>query len=322
MNDLPPHLFERLQSAAKDKLEHCGKKTKTDLIQKFNVLVNSNSNSSSNRRECRVTNLSSRQLDQCEVNVLSKGLNFATVHSDQDVIQFISNVDPIIDRISDISSQDRTNLRQKVATSVHACKKQENISKAEKQALTRLRKDKTIVIAQADKTKEPVVLDKSDYQAKVQNHLDDSNTYEKIQNNPQSKIQYKVNRLLSKLKEEKKISKQQYDRMYCSTAVTPKFYGLIKTHKENNPIRPIISFIGSPTYQISKFLSSLLTPFTNLSDCKLKNSIEAKECLKTTNLDPREILVSFDVKSLFTSIPINLARECVENCLSKNDQLL
>ena len=61
-----------------------------------------------------------------------------------------------------------------------------------------------------------------------------------------------------------------------------------------------------------KNISKLLTSFTNLSDCKLKNSTEDKEFLKTTNLEPRKIVISFDVKSLFTSIPINLARECVE----------
>lgn len=53
--------------------------------------------------------------------------------------------------------------------------------------------------------------------------------------------------------------------MYVSTAETPRFYGLIKTHKENNPIRPITSFIGSPTYKIAQFLSKILTPISDLS---------------------------------------------------------
>jgi hypothetical protein len=46
------------------------------------------------------------------------------------------------------------------------------------------------------------------------------------------------------------MSKENYDRLYCSSSSTTLFYALIKTHKENNPIRPIVSFIGSPSYMV------------------------------------------------------------------------
>ena len=90
------------------------------------------------------------------------------------------------------------------------------------------------------------------------------------------------------------------------TALTPRFYGLIKTHKLRNPIRPIISFIGTPTYQIAKMLSKILTPFTNLSDEKIKNSKTAKDKLQDIEIEDNEVLVSYDVKSLFTSVPTDM----------------
>lgn len=108
-------------------------------------------------------------------------------------------------------------------------------------------------------------MNKAEYQAKVEEHLYDDNTYKVLNKDPQKSLQTKVNKALQKLKKEQKISRQEYDHLYCSTAQTPRFYALIKTHKENNPIRPIVSFIGSPTYQISKLLSKILTPFTNLA---------------------------------------------------------
>jgi len=61
-----------------------------------------------------------------------------------------------------------------------------------------------------------------------------------------------------KLKNEGKLNADEYKSLYCNKSVTPKFYATIKTHKDGNPIRPIVSFVDSPTYKLSKFLSKLL----------------------------------------------------------------
>ncbi|XP_015439279.1 PREDICTED: uncharacterized protein LOC107194204 [Dufourea novaeangliae] len=67
------------------------------------------------------------------------------------------------------------------------------------------------------------------------------------------------------------ISKDEYHRLY----------GLPKIYKLDIPLRPIVSTIGFPTYNLAKYLTSILTPLTG------------------------DILVSFDVKSLFTNVPFN-----------------
>ena len=176
------------------------------MIRKFENLLNPSNNNISRQHQNNVTNLSSKTLDSTELNLLSKGLNFATVHTNRDVLTFIAQVDSAISDISDISYEERTNLRQKVTAAVSSNIEKSQLSKFEKLALTRLKNDDSIVVAQADKTKEAVIIDKSVYQQKVQDHLDDTNTYQKLPSNPQSQIQYRVNRALSKLKEDKKIS--------------------------------------------------------------------------------------------------------------------
>ena len=87
-------------------------------------------------------------------------------------------------------------------------------------------------------------------------------------------------------------------------------------------IRPITSFCGSPTYNTAQFLSKILTPLIELSETKLKNTLDIKQQLENIQIPVNHVLVSFDVKALFTSIPTNLATECVDKLLAENTNLL
>ena len=59
-----------------------------------------------------------------------------------------------------------------------------------------------------------------------------------------------------------------------------KFYtGLPKIHKTGFPFRPIVSFINSPFYNLSKFIAVLLTPLFGVNGFTVKNSYEFVEQL-------------------------------------------
>ena len=75
-------------------------------------------------------------------------------------------------------------------------------------------------------------------------------------------------------------------------------------------MRPIVSFCGSPTYQLSKHLAKTLKPLTDASDHKLQSTENFIDAIKTVQIPNNHRLVSFDVKSLFTSIPLQLALDC------------
>ena len=72
-------------------------------------------------------------------------------------------------------------------------------------------------------------------------------------------------------------------------------------------MRPIIDTIGSTHYGVGKFLSNLLNPLTQ-NAYNLKDSFEAADRIRGI---PQHLyedgykLVSFDVKSLFTSVPLH-----------------
>ena len=85
----------------------------------------------------------------------------------------------------------------------------------------------------------------------------------------------------------------------------PYMYGLPKTHKVGNPLRPIISNVGSVTYKLSKWLANHLSPAVGIcSDSYIKNSHDFCEKVKSLPIPSESRLVSFDVESLFTMVPV------------------
>ena len=80
-------------------------------------------------------------------------------------------------------------------------------------------------------------------------------------------------------------------------------------------MRPIVSFCGSPTYQLSKYLATILQPLTDKSRRKLQSTEDFISATKTVQITDDYKLVSFDMKSLFTSIPLQLALQCTETTI-------
>ncbi len=94
-------------------------------------------------------------------------------------------------------------------------------------------------------------------------------------------------------------------KLIDSNLITPRIYGLPKTHKEGAPLRPIVNIIGEPTYLLAKFLARKLKPLVGLLDSFVKDSSSFVNELKGLNFELNDNLVSFFVVSLYTNIPIN-----------------
>ena len=91
-------------------------------------------------------------------------------------------------------------------------------------------------------------------------------------------------------------------------------YGLIKTHKPDNPVRPIIRSIGSCSYEVSKWLAQQLSSYIGtISNSHIINSLDLVSKLSTLNVKYNYNLVSFDVKSLFTNVPVDSLLHFMKN---------
>ena len=83
-----------------------------------------------------------------------------------------------------------------------------------------------------------------------------------------------------------------------------KLYGLPKIHKIGFTLRPIISLLFTPTYDLAKIISKQLRIVFMRTKYSVDNSFQLKSLLKNIKVPPNYILVSFDARLLFTNITL------------------
>ena len=167
-----------------------------------------------------------------------------------------------------------------------------------------IKNDKNIHITKADKANSIVLINKNQYLEKMNLLLSDLETYIPLNKNPVEKLNNDFNSNLRKILNTEK--SEYIDKFKSRMSTLPYMYGLIKTHKQGFPIRPIISTVGSASYKLSKYLVSILTPLVGtISNSNIKNNSDL--IMKLNNCKPnyKFKLVSFDVTSLFTKVPID-----------------
>ena len=114
----------------------------------------------------------------------------------------------------------------------------------------------------------------------------------------------------AKVKLKSRLSPYEYKKSYRTGSCPGKFYGTAKLHKlpvngkiVDLPIRPIVSNINTATYQLAKHLSKVLRPLTE-SKFNIKSTKYFIRQIKKEPIPAGYEMVSFDVKSLSTDVPL------------------
>ena len=143
---------------------------------------------------------------------------------------------------------------------------------------------------------------------KCLNMLNDDN-FTKLTDDPTKSIKRKIQRAIRRIKS--KLSKNECNKIYPTGSAPGKLYGTAKVHKmagndniDNLPLRPIISNIGTAPYHLVKHLAKVLSPLSH-SEFPVKNAKAFLQVFKNV-LSPDDYkLISFDVTSLFTNVPLD-----------------
>lgn len=126
----------------------------------------------------------------------------------------------------------------------------------EKKALSNLRTNTDHAILLADKGGAIVVLDTVDYNQKIGTFLQDP-PHIRLAKGPTETVERKTT-LLRVLLNKSTLAKKVCIRLYPARTRPPRLYGFPKIHKEGISLRPTVSNIGVPTYQLSKYLAGAL----------------------------------------------------------------
>ena len=109
-------------------------------------------------------------------------------------------------------------------------------SKEEINTLDDLKRDSNIVVVKPDKGNGVVVLDKHDYDKKMENILRDSTKFQRLNDDPVKLTLQRENQLKSFLRTVKKsesILQAAYDQLLLTGSRISILYGLPKIHKSN-----------------------------------------------------------------------------------------
>ena len=265
-----------------------------------------------------VKNLSNSALTKDQIKALAHGPNYAIVPRCPPTGEYIIAIENVCNQLPQGKAEELRGEIKSVLKNIQPPRP--NITREERKAIEELRKDDTKMILTADKGVSMVVMNRDDYHQKAEALLQESE-YRNITSDPTNKYKNKLIGLLKSIKTGGGINETTYKKLYPTGAGSPKFYGLPKLHKESTPLRPIVSSIGAVTYNTSKELSRILKPLVGKSPHHICNNHDFLEDLKTIKLGPEEAMVSYDVKALFTSVPIKPALEIIEKLLKEDQDL-
>ena len=236
--------------------------TKRRQIAKFdrlkgNANTHRNQEEEMDRRRRWVVNLSSRMLTGPEEKLLCLGLNFAPTPWQIPYVEVVATVESAARNLDEMEA---TELKGSVCSILKRAKLPvHNLKKDEKVSLKSLKDCPDIVVLRVDKGNTTVVMDTKDYEQKISELLEDS-VYKKLNKDPTATWERKVMNELKKLSDKSLIELGLRDRLRPTAYRPPKFYGLSKIHKPDVPLRPIVSYIGSPTYNLAKYVTRLISP--------------------------------------------------------------
>ena len=119
----------------------------------------------------------------------------------------------------------------------------------------------------------------------------------------------RIDKELKDLKKGGKIDLAMYNKLHTVGSQPARLYGLAKVHKDVIPVRPVLSMPGTAYHKIADQCTEWLSV---VEECQIQSDTKTIcDSLSSVELKEDEEIVSFDVSSLYTNVPV---KEAIEHC--------
>jgi hypothetical protein len=208
--------------------------------------------------------------------------------------------------------------------------KQFNLTHHQYSIIKQLRANPNLIVINTDKNLGPALVTTSQYNNLCYEHLGHPNTYEVIINTDQNTMKAHLINLVQSF-----YNRIEYD-LICSNQDTNHlkiiisdinnkrlnyFYGLLKIHKKQLCIRPIVSNSNSFLEGLSKWLDYHLQSILCQQDSYIRDSDTLVNEIRILPAQSAHILYTFDVVSLYTNIKTDKALRFIRQIIPISNPL-
>ncbi|UYV71171.1 hypothetical protein LAZ67_8002001 [Cordylochernes scorpioides] len=197
----------------------------------------------------KIINLSTTHLPEKEANLLELGLQYIPPPK-PDIPRIIAGVEGIM---STLNHSETFKVRNAIVQTLLRPDRKKIPSHNNKAILNKLKSYKSLVFTRADKGNHPVIMDRSDYIAKMKDILQDSSFFSSISPQENTTLTKMFKKSLNNMKKSGSITTEQYTHFTANLDRSAYIYGIPKVHKPGVPLRPIIAYHQSPAYAVSKY---------------------------------------------------------------------
>jgi hypothetical protein len=271
-----------------------------------------------------IQNISSHQLTFFQKLVLCRGLKFAIPQRQISAMEVKANFEKAYWQLEPTICNDKKELAAATLRSIalnYIERKSPRPPKALQRSINQLKKRDDIIISKPDKGSGVVVMDRSDYVRLLSEaSINDETKFKPVsleRPSTRGRPPKHYHPLLEKEKHlesvvRKILPKHVADSVCQKGSRLAHLYGLPKTHKQRLAMRPILSATGTYNYVLAKWLDEKLKPLS-VNKYTVTDVFQFADEIKALRFNEHDILVSYDVSSLFTNVPLEETIQILAN---------
>jgi hypothetical protein len=236
------------------------------------------------------------------MTILNKGLKYNLNHKKTHWLRNLAF--EAENAISLLPTQEQDFMRYQIAHNIEILHRQEikphQKNKSEYRTMNRIKEKLETgkaIITRADKGNSIIIIYAEEYIKKVSTFITDNN-FHKATNDITKELQRDIKNTINNC--QTIIPKENRRKNINLNPTTPSLKGLIKIHKPEAPIRPVVNWRNAPAYKAAKTLTKNLHKYIPLPYCfNVKNSTHLIEDLHTIPYDHNLRLASFDITNMY-----------------------